>query len=337
MLLCVRALKHNGKRIFTLAHPGPSGPERRLVDLRARQIYIHEQFHMSAHGPALPAWMSAHFIKPPASGLSTGQYAAAARSSATASGAAVERAHVQTAINVLAAALRYNEMDPLVGYEAFDMDKDGAVSLDDLVKSADQLNLRLDPAQLEALVAFLDVHRVGSADPDKWVDVMSSADHEAVLRSRGLDADTWTSNQQIVMAAEEDMVLRQVSLPPSPSVPRIQLPQKGASHCKSQCCCIMRQCAPVQPGAAFRFCTCYLRFACCPSIASHPRCFSRARALSVGRSVCACCVCASALVPNSCAALGRFEQPWLLGNDPTKRILRIQEITLNIPDRRNPR
>jgi len=55
-----------------------------------------------------------------------------------------------------------------------------------------------------------------------------------------VDADAVTNNQQIVVTAEEQLVLRQVSLhpslPPSLSVPRQQLSQKGASRCNIQCC-----------------------------------------------------------------------------------------------------
>ena len=36
------------------------------------------------------------------------------------------------AIAVIAAALRYNEMNAAQGYAAFDVDEDGRVSLDDL-------------------------------------------------------------------------------------------------------------------------------------------------------------------------------------------------------------
>ena len=69
---------------------------------------------------------------------------------------------------------------------------------------------------------------------------MASADNEAALRSWGVDADALNNNQQIVVTAEEDMMLRQVSvhpsLPPSLSVPRQQLPQKDASLSNIQCC-----------------------------------------------------------------------------------------------------
>jgi hypothetical protein len=44
---------------------------------------------------------------------------------------------------------------------------------------------------------------------------MASADHEAALRSRGVDADALNNKQQIVVTAEEDMMLRQVSVNPS--------------------------------------------------------------------------------------------------------------------------
>ena len=41
-------------------------------------------------------------------------------------------ASVKYAIAVIAAALRYNEMNAAQGYAAFDVDEDGRVSLDDL-------------------------------------------------------------------------------------------------------------------------------------------------------------------------------------------------------------
>ena len=44
---------------------------------------------------------------------------------------------------------------------------------------------------------------------------MASADNEAALRSWGVDADALNNNQQIVVTAEEDMMLRQVSVHPS--------------------------------------------------------------------------------------------------------------------------
>ena len=145
----------------------------------------------------LPAWMSAHFVKPPPSapsstGAASGTASSAPATNGAAAGAASRTqsaAAVKGAITVIAAALRYNEMSPAQGYEAFDVDQDGTVSLDDLSVAADKLDLRLEPAQLAALLAFLDVRGVGFADTEAWCAVMADADYDDMLRDRGVDVD----------------------------------------------------------------------------------------------------------------------------------------------------
>eukprot|EP00961_Rhodomonas_salina_P142182 1914590-Rhodomonas_salina.1 len=51
----------------------------------------------------------------------------------------------EQALNMVAALLEYNKLTTREGFEQFDLDKDGRISLDDLLGSVVQLQLDLSP------------------------------------------------------------------------------------------------------------------------------------------------------------------------------------------------
>jgi len=74
--------------------------------------------------------------------------------------------------------------------------------------AADEMDLRLEEPQLKALLQFLDVRGVGSADPDAWAAVMSDADYDDVLRHR-VDLDAFphkTRRQRDLMEREAELL-----------------------------------------------------------------------------------------------------------------------------------
>ena len=85
---------------------------------------------------------------------------------------------LQMTMNSIRAALAVNQMSPGDGYDAFDEDKDGKVSLADLQAASKQFNLNLDPSAVAELYKFLDPREEGAADKEVWRKAMSGASTE---------------------------------------------------------------------------------------------------------------------------------------------------------------
>ena len=75
---------------------------------------------------------------------------------------------VQLALDLIAASLAYNNLSPEDGYDAFDVDEDGKVSLDDLTSAVASLNLQLENEGIRAAFAHLDHENTGFIDKDVW-------------------------------------------------------------------------------------------------------------------------------------------------------------------------
>jgi Ca2+-binding EF-hand superfamily protein len=89
-------------------------------------------------------------------------------------------------IGVIAASLASTGLSPEDGYDAFDVDEDGRVSLPDLQNALEQLDL--DSAAADGLHRFLDVRKEGFVDRGLWVKEMASASTKAGIDSKSLGA-----------------------------------------------------------------------------------------------------------------------------------------------------
>lgn len=98
---------------------------------------------------------------------------------------ALDSSNIQLSIDTVAAALVFNGLSPEDGYDAFDADEDGVVSLMDLTSAVIQLQLDISEQRAKALFAHLSQGN-SSIDKSLWVQVMSSANTADVLKSRGL-------------------------------------------------------------------------------------------------------------------------------------------------------
>ena len=100
-------------------------------------------------------------------------------------------------IYVLAATLRYNNLSPEQGYDAFDTDEDGKVSLQDLQASVSQLQMGIAEADIRALFASLEnAVDKGFIDKQAWVRAINDADTADILKSRGISTEPVSENVQ---------------------------------------------------------------------------------------------------------------------------------------------
>ena len=95
---------------------------------------------------------------------------------------------VQHSVDVIAAALAYNQLTADEGYDAFDVDEDGRVSLMDLQAAVRTLQMELAPQAVTALFEHLDEGRAGAITREVWTRALEGANAEAVLKSRGVVA-----------------------------------------------------------------------------------------------------------------------------------------------------
>jgi hypothetical protein len=92
----------------------------------------------------------------------------------------------QPLMDEIAAALIYNELTPEQGYDAFDEDEDGKVSLKDLHAAVNKLKLGLEPSLVTQLFYHLDPEKLGYISFDSWKDTLAYAEVDGILHSRGI-------------------------------------------------------------------------------------------------------------------------------------------------------
>jgi chromosome segregation ATPase len=100
---------------------------------------------------------------------------------------------MQTAINTIAAALVYNQLSPEDGYDAFDADEDGQVSLSDLVSAVTQLQLEISEGDCRSVFESLDAGKTGFIPKAAWLEAIAGANTQDILRSRGVDSAALTA------------------------------------------------------------------------------------------------------------------------------------------------
>jgi Ca2+-binding EF-hand superfamily protein len=75
---------------------------------------------------------------------------------------------LRNSIDVVAAALNYNSLSVKDGYDAFDIDEDGQVSLEDLENVVSHLKLNLSVEAINELYEHLGGQKDGSVSRDEW-------------------------------------------------------------------------------------------------------------------------------------------------------------------------
>ena len=93
---------------------------------------------------------------------------------------------LQERLDLLAAALSYNGLTVISGFSAFDQDRDGRVSMEDLRKSMNDLELAVQHAELQALFSFMDTDHDGFVSEIEWGAALRDADPFSVLASQGV-------------------------------------------------------------------------------------------------------------------------------------------------------
>jgi hypothetical protein len=116
---------------------------------------------------------------------------------------------LQERLDLLAAALSYNGLTVLSGYSAFDQDRDGRVSMEDLRKSMSDLELMMPLGELQvfssaqlcsallcsaslihrelqSLFHFMDADHDGFISEVEWSTALRDADPFSVLASQGV-------------------------------------------------------------------------------------------------------------------------------------------------------
>ena len=112
---------------------------------------------------------------------------------------------VQQAIDTIAAAIAFNEITAEESYDAFDTDKDGKLSRQDLRVAIQTLGLGIDEDTASALYATLDDAGHGHIDAAAWVDAIGAAkDVASILDSRGVPVPVGSGDRvQLVSAPME--------------------------------------------------------------------------------------------------------------------------------------
>eukprot|EP00961_Rhodomonas_salina_P133986 1802721-Rhodomonas_salina.3 len=86
---------------------------------------------------------------------------------------------------MVGAALVYNQLSVQQGFSAFDADRDGRISAEDMRKSLAELEMGLTEAEMQVLHAELDRDKDGFLSVSEWEEGLRAADYSAVLLSVG--------------------------------------------------------------------------------------------------------------------------------------------------------
>ena len=95
-------------------------------------------------------------------------------------------AHVQPVSNTIAALLDYNYLAHQDGFEAFDVDEDDKISLQDLMESAESMKLQISAKALAEWFRTVNMSGDGMMTFVEWDTALGYANSEDVLRSRSV-------------------------------------------------------------------------------------------------------------------------------------------------------
>ena len=102
------------------------------------------------------------------------------------SSATAIKSEIEVVSDTIAALLDYNQLDPRGGFEAFDVDEDDLVSMQDLHTAAESLALLVEPQHLESWFQRFNTSGSGRMTEEEWAIAIQTSDPAAVLASRGV-------------------------------------------------------------------------------------------------------------------------------------------------------
>ena len=92
-------------------------------------------------------------------------------------------------LSIIMAVLKLNSIDVESGYDIFDFDQDGWISLRDLRKKSEELCLELMGQDIVELFQVLVDPRTGFVSREAWAENLTRGDSDTVLRNRGVAPD----------------------------------------------------------------------------------------------------------------------------------------------------
>jgi hypothetical protein len=93
---------------------------------------------------------------------------------------------VPQSLNTILAVLKFNSIDVPTGYDVFDFDQDGRLSLRDLRKKCQELALEMSAEAVVELFQALADARTGFISREVWEECLASGDADSVLNQRGV-------------------------------------------------------------------------------------------------------------------------------------------------------
>ncbi len=117
-------------------------------------------------------------------------------------------AHVQTVSDTIAALLDYNHLAHQDGFEAFDVDQDDKISMQDLMEAAESMKLEVSAEVLAQWFRTVNMRGDGMMTFEEWDTALGYANSEDVLRSRG-----------VLLTESEGVDEKELGAPPASAVP----------------------------------------------------------------------------------------------------------------------
>ena len=134
---------------------------------------------------------------------------------------------VQKISDTIAALLDYNDLAHQDGFEAFDVDEDDRINMEDLLAAAESLQLDANAEDLSLWFRAVNVSGDGRITFQEWNAALGSANSEEVLRSRGVaivDADGVQ-----ISAGSQTGAIAPSSVVPTVELPNMRAPSVGKS------------------------------------------------------------------------------------------------------------
>jgi len=120
---------------------------------------------------------------------------------------------VARSLNTILAVLKFNDLGISIGYDAFDFDGDGRISLRDLRKKCLELALEMSAEDVVELFQTLADGRTGHITREVWEESLASGDADSILMKRGVADIQVTHMLQDVMDDIIDAIVRQEEPP----------------------------------------------------------------------------------------------------------------------------
>ena len=120
---------------------------------------------------------------------------------------------VPRSLNTILAVLKFNNLGISIGYDVFDFDGDGRISLRDLRKKCQELALEMSAEDVVELFQTLADGRTGHITREVWEESLASGDADSILMKRGVADIQVTHMLQDVMDDIIDAIVRQEEPP----------------------------------------------------------------------------------------------------------------------------